>query len=253
MKLVLDGYDSMISRGFAACKDLCPIALTKPLLEVTKSKLSESLEKLGDQEIGIGSAAGYKEICQRSKGRWDVPLDLDDFGIDYKKSPWWPLVTKVLGEDAEPCFQGIISSAPHTPAQEWHIDSPHLTEEHQSAHVINVLVALEDIDLSMGPTEMAVGSHIYTNHLENPAIVIDKLVYQCSETTPATLLSDKRKNEFETWTTEMTAGTCLLFDDRVLHRGQENSSNKYRHVAYFSYCKKGYDQNTYFESDKSLN
>ena len=245
-------YDTFESNGFIAVQNLCPTDLTKSLLEVTKEKLEEQLAKLEGKDIGIGSAEGYTEICQRSEGRWDVPIDLKNFGIDHKKGPWWPYIAKFLGDDAIVSHQGIVSSAPHSPAQEWHIDSPHDSKEHQPVHAINVLIALEDIDWSMGPTEVAVGSHKFTNHLDNPRLVSDELVYQCDKTTPESLLGEKRKEDFNIWSSEFSTGTTLIFDDRVLHRGGENKSEKYRHVAYFSYSRNGYQQKSYFEASRSL-
>ena len=50
----------------------------------------------------------------------------------------------------------------------------------------------------------------------------------------------------------MTAGSCLVFDDRILHRGLANSSDQERYVAYFSYRRKAYTENTHFESRRSV-
>jgi|EP01043_Picozoa_sp_COSAG02_P063213 hypothetical protein len=35
----------------------------------------------------------------------------------------------------------------------------------------------------------------------------------------------------------IVAGDCLIFDDRILHRGMPNNSNDVRWVAYFSYMR----------------
>ena len=37
--------------------------------------------QLGNRQIGIGSAAGFHEIVQRSPDRWDVPVPLDALGL----------------------------------------------------------------------------------------------------------------------------------------------------------------------------
>jgi ectoine hydroxylase-related dioxygenase (phytanoyl-CoA dioxygenase family) len=50
----------------------------------------------------------------------------------------------------------------------------------------------------------------------------------------------------------MATGSCLIFDDRLLHRGLSNQSNKPRHVAYFAYRKNGYTENTHFEASRSV-
>ena len=66
-----------------------------------------------------------------------------------------PLVREALGGDASPSFCGVVFSRPGSPAQQWHIDSPHESDEHLPAHAVNVLLALEDVPLAAGPTEVA--------------------------------------------------------------------------------------------------
>ena len=44
--------------------------------------------------------------------------------------------------------------------------------------------------LAMGPTELASGSHRLTNHLRNPALVSDELVYQHETTGPEQLVTE---------------------------------------------------------------
>lgn len=244
--------ESISVNGFAAVKSLCENDLTESLLDLSSRKLKEQLAALGDRKIGIGSAAGYKEICQRSKGRWDIPIELSQLGVNPKQCPWWPLVAQVLGEDAVCCFQGIISSEPDSPDQEWHIDSPHTEKTHTPANLINVLIALEDIDEIMGPTQVAVGTHKFSNHLSNPNLVSNELVYQCNKTSPSTLQSSEHPDTFQEWSSPLARGSVLFFDDRLLHRGQANRSRKVRHVAYFSYRRQEYNQNTYFETERSL-
>ena len=104
----------------------------------------------------------------------------------------------------------------------------------------------------MGPTEIAVGSHVLTNHLRNSALVCDELVYQHPGTSPERLVAENGDHVPEHWVTAMTAGSCLIFDDRILHRGLANNSNKKRFVAYFSYRRKAYTENTHFESQRSV-
>ncbi|MGY8794656.1 MAG: phytanoyl-CoA dioxygenase family protein, partial [Woeseiales bacterium] len=104
----------------------------------------------------------------------------------------------------------------------------------------------------MGPTECARGSHFLTNHLSNPALKIDELVYQHLSTTPALLAKDTDHHEPERSAKSLAAGTCLIFDDRLLHRGLANRSKLTRHMAYFSYRQKGYVGNTHFEAQRSV-
>lgn len=244
--------DQLATEGFVLLHRLCSSEFVEHILAVSQRRAHEVREALGTKEIGIGSAAGYEEIVQRSPGRWDVPISPQQFGIDDREMPWWPLIAAVLGENAEHSFSGVVFSEPGSPAQCWHIDSPHLDTEHLPAHALNVLVALDDVPMDMGPTECARASHILTNHLSNTSLVPDELIYQHPHTTPEGLVENVETSVPETCADEMAAGSCLVFDDRILHRGLANHSDAVRDVAYFSYRKKGYSENTHFESQRSV-
>lgn len=252
VKPFADAVDRLAADGFALLHQLCDRESAEALLEVCLRRARVVRAALGAKEIGIGSAAGYLEIVQRSPGRWDVPITPQQFGIDDRKMPWWPLVAAVLGEDAEPSFSGVVSSEPGSPAQHWHIDSPHEAPEHRPAHAMNVLLALHDTPMVMGPTECARGSHVLTNHLRNPLLVREELIYQHAGTSPESLVRGTPSRVPESFADSMAAGSCLVFDDRLLHRGLANRSDTVRHVAYFSYRKKGYCANTHFESQRSV-
>jgi ectoine hydroxylase-related dioxygenase (phytanoyl-CoA dioxygenase family) len=104
----------------------------------------------------------------------------------------------------------------------------------------------------MGPTECARGSHVLSNHLSNPDLVIEQLIYQHAGTSPESLVEGAHTPVPERSATDMAAGSCLVFDDRLLHRGLANRSDSTRHVAYFSYRRKAYSENTHFESQRSV-
>ena len=231
---------------------LCDPSLVAHLLEVSRHRSGEIMAALGSQTIGIGSAAGFDEVVQRSPGRWDIPISPDEFGVGDFALPWWPLIAAVLGEDAEHSFSGVVCSEPGSPAQCWHIDSPHVSADHLPAHALNVMIALHDTPLAMGPTELAKGSHRLTNHLQNPALVSDELVYQHETTVPEQLVANTEQAVPEDFSSALTAGSCLIFDDRILHRGLGNTSASRRSIAYFSYRQAGYRENTHFEAQRSL-
>lgn len=248
----LDSKTGLAADGFVCLSGFCDEAFVTKTLDVSLRRIEKVMAALGDRQIGIGSAAGYHEVVQRSPSRWDLPISPAEFGIRDEELPWWPLVAAVLGDDAEHSFSGIVYSDPGSPEQCWHIDSPHLDAAHLEPHAMNVLVALHDIPLAMGPTEIAVASHVLTNHLRNPALVSDELVYQHAGTSPELLVRGTGEQLPGCWSRPMTAGSCLVFDDRILHRGLANNSSRRRYVAYFSYRRKGYVENTHFESQRSL-
>lgn len=238
--------------GFVYKPSLCGPGFVDAIMTTATRRIRDVMEALGDRDIGIGSAAGYDELVQRSPGRWDVPITPGEFGIAVHELSWWPLVTAVLGDDAEHSFSGVVFSDPGSGAQYWHIDSPHEDAAHRPPHALNAMVALHDIPLAMGPTEIAPGSHVLTNHLANPLLVRDELVYQHAATTPETLVAGTGRTPPRPWVEAMPAGSCLLFDDRILHRGLANRSAATRYVAYFSCRRAGYAENTHFESSRSV-
>lgn len=249
----LDGAQQQLTAdGLVHLSELCGAEFLQQVLRVAQQRIGVVQQALGAREIGIGSAAGYDEIVQRSPGRWDVPISLQQFGLDPPALPWSRLVAAVLGADAEHSFSGVVFSDPGSPAQCWHCDSPHVSADHRAPHALNVMVALHHTPIDMGPTECARGSQVLTNHLRNQSLVRDELIYQHASTSPAQLVKGTGQLVPETVSGAMAAGSCLVFDDRLLHRGLANQSDHTRYMAYFSYRKQGYRENTHFESSRSV-
>jgi hypothetical protein len=252
--------------GVALARGLVPASLLRTINEVMRARAKRVMEALGTRPIGIGSRNGYYELVQRSPGRFDVPMREQDLvpiwgahGSTAPEVPWLGLVRATLGPDAEPSFCGVVFSRPGAPAQQWHIDSPHEAAETRPAHAVNVLLALADIPLAAGPTEVARGTHLWTNHLTRPWLDRDSLLYQSeTEVTPAALRPAEKAEDAgaQPSVQAMSAGDCLIFDDRILHRGLANASEQERWVAYFSYRRPrpGLDgvADTHFEASKSL-
>jgi hypothetical protein len=253
--------------GVALARGLVSAAVLRTINEVMRARATRVMEALGTRPIGIGSRNGYYELVQRSPGRFDVPISEQDLmpiwgvqGSTAPAVPWLGLVQAILGPDAQPSFCGVVFSRPGSPAQQWHIDSPHESAEIRPAHAVNVLLALADIPLAAGPTEVARGTHLRTNHLARPWLDRDSLLYQSeTEITPATLDRAEQHEDaraVQPTVQAMSAGDCLIFDDRILHRGLANASKQERWVAYFSYMRPrpGLDgvTDTHFEASKSL-
>ncbi|MGB8692263.1 MAG: phytanoyl-CoA dioxygenase family protein [Steroidobacteraceae bacterium] len=253
--------------GVALARGLVNAALLRTINEVMRARAARVMAALGSRPIGIGSRNGYHELVQRSPGRFDVPMSEADLmpiwgaqGSTAPEVPWLELVRAVLGPEARPSFCGVVFSRPGSPAQHWHIDSPHEAAEDRPAHAVNVLLALADIPLAAGPTEVAPGTHLKTNHLARPWLDRDTLLYQSeTEVTPA-VLGRTGQHEYTAvvrpTVQAMSAGDCLIFDDRILHRGLANASEQERWVAYFSYLRPrpGLDKvaDTHFEASRSL-
>lgn len=235
-------------QGFA----LLPSLLSGPTLDALRATLVRHVEQtladltLAGEVLDVGSERGFQEVMLRASGRYDIPVPLDAPGLAEAREILRPVVTPVLGEDAVCAFSGVVVSEPASPAQHWHADGFHADADHSPANLLNVLIALHDIPVLMGPTEMLPGSHRLTNHHANPKVA-ESIVYQDPRNTPELVGSWENPT-----TSAMRAGTVLVFDDRVLHRGKENYSSQRRYVGYFSFHRKGFEVSAYFEATRSL-
>ena len=248
--------------GFVFLPKLVDQELLSRFDSIMRPKVSRVLDAVEEKELGIGSINGYREVVQRSPKRFDIRFEEQDFesiwgagGSVSDAVPWIKIVREVLGEECRPSFSGVVFSRPGAPAQQWHIDSPHESESFNPPHALNVFVALEDISEKAGPPEVAVGSHVITNHLSNEHLNSKHLLYQTSlEIIPSYLT--KAGEIPKTRKSSMSAGDCLIFDDRILHRGLANHSGSDRWMAYFSYMRPRPNLSrvcdTHFESNTSV-
>mmetsp|Transcript_102499 Transcript_102499/g.316308 ORF Transcript_102499/g.316308 Transcript_102499/m.316308 type:complete len:760 (+) Transcript_102499:64-2343(+) len=254
---------SVREHGFAVLPGLLSQAelerLRGPLLERTERTIG--LLRARGVELEVGSRAGFHEVVLRSPGRYDVPCDFEDVPQEVLQvierltaralSPEGAADAGRQGEREGPpprAFAGIVRADPGSPAQLWHADSPHLREEHAPANLINVLVALDDVAPADGPTEILPGSQVLTNHLRRDAgFDGDTIVYQNPQNSPALIGSSE-----EPFAAAMPAGSVLLFDDRILHRGGGNAGERPRDIAFFSYRRADFQPATHYEAVRSL-
>jgi Phytanoyl-CoA dioxygenase (PhyH) len=161
-------------------------------------------------------ADGFDVLRERGRGRFDMELPAFDskqfdFLNDFKKTPWMPVVRAILGEDVVLIHKGCFLSLPGAGAQEYHQDGVHLNKQSQQpCHAINVFIPLVDLHTKNGPTEFVLGSHV--------------------------LGHDGYDRDFLE-TPKPTAGTPVIFDYRLGHRGLANSSHSCRPIVYCTYAR----------------
>ena len=120
--------------------------------------------------------------------------------------------------------QSLLISMPGAGGQQWHVDGGHLSPaRHLPAHAVNVFVALTDITLDMGPTELRPASHFLTRRMA-------KMM----------LLAKVKKRLHVPVTPTMRAGDAVVFDYRVLHRGTPNTSERPRAMLELVYWREGW-------------
>ena len=160
---------------------------------------------------------GFDVFRERGHGRYDMELPVFedtkfDFLTSLKKAPWMPVVKSILGEDAILIHKGCFLSMPGSAPQEYHQDGVHLTTQTQRpCHAVNVFVPLVDLNSRNGPTEFCLGSHILG-------------------------LEDYDRDFVEI--PKPKAGTPVIFDYRLGHRGLgNNSSRTCRPIVYCTYAR----------------
>mmetsp|Transcript_18374 Transcript_18374/g.27870 ORF Transcript_18374/g.27870 Transcript_18374/m.27870 type:complete len:1083 (-) Transcript_18374:42-3290(-) len=160
-------------------------------------------------------ADGFDLLRERGRGRYDMELPAFEkpefsFLTDLQKTPWMDVVRQALGDDVVLIHKGVFLSNPGAEAQEYHQDGPHLTEKYQRpCHAVNVFIPLVDLNRRNGPTEFVCGSHI---------------------------LGYDGYDRGQVVTPEVSAGTPIIFDYRLGHRGLANTSNSCRPIVYCTYA-----------------
>ena len=197
------------------CKDACMEHYEAVMRTVKGRNLLQELED------------GFDVMRERGRGRFDMTLPVFDepqfdFLTDPKKTPWMPVVRAILGDDAVLVHKGCFLSLPGAEKQVYHQDGVHLNNQTQRpCHAINVFVPLIDLHARNGPTEFVLGSHV---------------------------LGQEGFDKDFTETPMPKAGTPVIFDYRLGHRGLGNSSDKPRPILYTTYSANSAEGKTFFDS-----
>jgi len=179
--------------------------------------------------MDVGMEFGFAEGVQRAKGRYDILYGFNGnnefMEVDTRLSP---VLSQILRCKRMLLFNGLLHSNPGSNEQLWHADGEHLFpgsgHSYLPVHSLNVFVPLVDITEDNGGTEFFLGSHRLTGACEN-------IVWQ-----------DANHRENIGCTGKPVAFTCragsaILFDYRILHRGLANTSPEPRPVLYFTYAR----------------
>jgi hypothetical protein len=192
--------------------------LTKEQISLCYNAVMEHYEKVSytvkARALHSELADGFDVFRERGRGRYDMQLPVFDtaefsFLTDLEKAAWMPVVKKILGDDATIVHKGAFLSMPGAATQVYHQDGPHITTKYQRAcHAINIFIPLIDLQMKNGPTEFCIGSHM---------LGYDYYAKDMCDTPLA------------------PAGSPVIFDYRLGHRGLGNSSRKPRPIVYLTY------------------
>ena len=136
------------------------------------------------------------------------------------------LVKALMGEDLIVGEMGVVISHGGAGPQEAHRDSSFLfggldMEVDLPPFAMTLLIPLVDVTLGMGPTEFWPGSH---KQRDRETVLQDP---------PARMA--------------LSAGSVLLLDARIMHRGGANVTGPVRPTVYFSYHRRWYAESSGYE------
>jgi ectoine hydroxylase-related dioxygenase (phytanoyl-CoA dioxygenase family) len=162
-----------------------------------------------------------------------------------------PTVHASLEGDCQLQYAGLVLSLPGSDDQGWHTDGEHLFPgfgHHTPPHAVTVFVPLVNLTEANGCPQFFVGSHVEA---------VATALSEGTETDPPV-------------TAELSTGSALIFDYRLVHRGTGNStaptgesshpspspSTKSaiigRPLLYFVYSKSWYNDNRNFSEHEQL-
>lgn len=193
--------------------------MTQSQMDLCYSATIEHFEKVMNtvkaRALHAELADGFDLLRERGRGRYDMELPAFDgpnfqFLTDLAQAPWMPVVKQILGEEVALIHKGVFLSMPGAEAQDYHQDGPHLsTKVQRPCHAVNVFIPLVDLCMRNGPTEFLPGSHILGHDGYDRSKIVVPMV---------------------------PAGTPVIFDYRLGHRGLGNSSNDCRPIVYCTYA-----------------
>ena len=162
---------------------------------------------------------GAKPVLCVGAKRYEVLLTLRNALADpmlFASPLLYPVLTSKLGRDMRISGVTAVISYPGAQLQHIHADHPHLFEDDVlstalPSYGINVAVPLIDVDQAIGPTAIALGSHLWPQ-----ARIV-------------------RKEELTA--IDFQRGDCVLIDYRTRHAGMPNISNVVRPILYIVYAR----------------
>ena len=154
-----------------------------------------------------GNEFRYKEVASRCRGRIDIRhrFDSEPFKSLSDSGGWMPTVHASLEGDCQLQYAGLVLSLPGSDDQGWHTDGEHLFPgfgHHTPPHAVTVFVPLVNLTEANGCPQFFVGSHVEA---------VATALSEGTETDPPV-------------TAELSTGSALIFDYRLVHRGTGNST-----------------------------
>ena len=225
--------------GVVRIDDIFPVAMADELREYVFD-----LRKRSEEQVQSGKVRQIERFADvlLKENRCDLTIPIEDeIVVDallhvFQKTPVGKMMSSMLGKQAGLYELSCLISDNGSNRQVVHPDTP-CTSDDDEAVLYTCFIALQDIDLSMGPTTWLPETHTTKAHdlfkddyvpASSGESSKDKLL----RTTPSVL-------------GVLPKGSCAIFDSRLLHCGGANTSDTSRALFYFSFknSKIGYPGN----------
>ena len=234
------GAESLRTHGFVIIRassddeSLIPERALRECAEASDAHLNELLARVGERGVDATTDIfRFAEICSRARGglRYDFTRPESDVvralatdtgkravraweTVQISCAPWIePVLAAAYGDDFTVKSLGCVSSEPGAPEQHFHADG-------RSFGIFNVFVPVKDVQPTDGPTEFIHGSHAWD--------------HDTAYVTTTERKSQAAAPRFQPHI--LKAGSMLVYDYRVMHRGGANDSKTRRALAYVMYC-----------------
>lgn len=220
-----DAADCFRRNGVIAIRDAVSAATVEAVLTDFRTRYDAHM------------APGQKELYRRFQSdplRAQLPVAIEGPVANpefFAPASATALMRELLGEDVVVGEMGVVITHPGAGAQESHRDSVFLfggidIDTTMPPFAMNLLIPLVDVGPDEGPTEYWPGSHR----------TCDIAAATAPAPTPMTL----------------KAGTVLLHDMRVIHRGSAKASGPVRPLVYISYHRKWHQETNGYDDKPQL-
>ena len=241
----------------------CGVAVIDGL--VTDNLLLQQLQISVD--LGTQNCENKHARCNtNSQGLVELELELSDETMQRFNAALLPISVPILDlfleDDYRLEFIGAFVRTGSAAAQLWHADCKRsifksMPVHHQlPPHCVSLFVPLVDCNVHNGCTELLAGTHLQPHHTEPndvafgqaEAIGEDRL-----DPTYKDAPSDFRlRSPVRHMTLNISAGSVLMYDSRVVHRAGRNRSPNPRTIVELNYCRAWYQDSCNFQDDSYL-
>mmetsp|Transcript_17967 Transcript_17967/g.36861 ORF Transcript_17967/g.36861 Transcript_17967/m.36861 type:complete len:373 (+) Transcript_17967:142-1260(+) len=201
------------------------------------------LRQRSDEQVQKGEIRQIERFADvlLKENRCDLTIPLEeDIVVDallqvLQKTPVGKMMSTMLGKKSALYELSCLISDKGSNRQVVHPDNPCTADE--EAVLYTCFIALQDIDLTMGPTTWLPNTHTASAH----ELFKDDYVGP----TQTESSKDKLLRTTPSVLGVLPKGSCAIFDSRLLHCGGANTSDRSRALFYFSFknAKIGYPGN----------